>query len=80
MPWRSPRASVLLESPRLGHPWKSTEQYVMWSHLAWDEPELGQEQDEEDNGDKAACPDVLLVAHVSMKGVIPLVQETPEPS
>lgn len=29
--------------------------------------ELGQEQDEDDSGEKAACPEVSLVAHVSVK-------------
>lgn len=75
-----PQSIFLPGSPTSGHPWKSTEQCVMWSHLARDEPELGQGQDEEDGGEKAACPAVLLVAHVSMKGAIPLVEETPEPS
>lgn len=50
------------------------------SQLAWDELELGQEQDEEDSGEKAACPDVPLVVHVSMKDSISPVEEMPEHS
>lgn len=79
VPWRSPRASFLLESARLGHPWKSTEQWVTWSQLAWDELELGQEQDKEDSYEKAPRPDVPPVVHVSMKDAIPLVERCQHP-